>query len=341
MISSIIKPVISSMFTDGRVRSNIIIDRTVAAASQYMSIDTDIVLGGDWQVTVDFYASALSNKIIFSSSADEDNFVRLNGVAGDITFRLDGDTVVSLDSDSLLSTLVDGEMHQVNLGISGGVMFIGVDGGTNETAAAPANLPPMTISNFLRNFAGGTSGGLSISNVMIEDITNTVNYSFYIDQAIGNTELSVEGTRTLTYVNIPESQRLPYTRAGNRFEGVPVLVDSGFDNASDWSFAPSWDVFGGFATCDGTQVAIEDIFQPSVTVSGLLYEATMDVFAVSSGGVSARIGGAVATPQVTATGVHVIQGFAGVGVNTGAQADVGFTGSLNSLDIRSIINIAF
>jgi len=341
IINPIIKPMISTIFSGGRITSRVIIDRTVAALSQYMSLDTDIVLGADWQVTIDFYASATSNKVIFSSSADEDNFARLNGIAGDITFTLEGDTQVNLPSDSLLASLIDGEMHKVNLGVSGGTMFIGVDGGTNETATAPANLPAMVISNFLRNFVGGTSGGLSISNVMFEDVTNTVNYSFYIDQPTGNTELSLEGTRTLTYVNIPESQRLKYVKNGSRFEGQPILVDSGFDNASDWSFAPSWSVSGGLATCDGTQVTIEDIFQPNVSVIGLLYETTMDVFSVSAGGVSARVGGTVATPQVTTTGVHVIQGVSGAGVNTGAQADASFTGSLNSLDIRSIINIAF
>lgn len=343
MIGPMIRPLIGKIIPDGQpvTQSRIIVERTVSLGmQQHYTLDSNIIMGEDWRLTFDFYSSSTEDKTIFASVDFDNNKVRFGSPSGLVQLIIKGDTNVSLLSDPLLDPLNDMVIHQAVVGVIGGTMFVSIDGGAQETAAAPNNPEPFELGSFLVSRSLAYTVGTSILNVKFEDISGGVNYTFPINTATGNTESSLEGNRVLTYVNYPESQRFLYEIEANRYLGAEILVDNELDNSGDWLFGAAWSFGASNVSCNGTQVVDTDVYQIVPNVTGLTYEGIIDVTSISDGSVGPKIAG-FSMDKTTSTGVFTAQGRS-VGTNrTGAVGGPNFIGTLNSISMRSFLDINF
>ena len=343
MINPMINPIVSQMIQGYQpvTPTRTIVERTVSVGmQQHYTLDSNIIMGADWRLTFDFYSSSTEDKTIFASVDFDNNKVRFGSPSGLVKLIIKGDTNVTLLSDPLLGPLNDMKIHQAVVGVIGGTMFVSIDGGAQETAAAPNNPEPFELGTFLvsRNLA--YTAGTSILNVKFEDISGGVNYTFPINTATGNTEDSLEANRVLTYVNYPESQRFLYTVEANRYLGAEILADNELDNSGSWLFGAAWTFGVSEVSANGTQVTDTDVYQIVPNVTGLTYEGIIDVTSISAGAIGPKIAGQ-SMDKTTIPGIFTSQGTS-IGTNrTGAVGDSNFIGTLNSISIRSFLDINF
>jgi hypothetical protein len=117
--------------------------------------------------------------------------------------------------------------------------------------------------------------------------------------------------------------------------GPEVLLDTSFENAGSWGISGTWTVSGGNATVAET-AAVGSVYQ-SNGVAGDTYLITMNVTAVNSTGVRARLGSTYG-PIITSIGVH---SFIGIQTTTAVQGVASVTtataATVASVSIRKIL----
>lgn len=165
-------------------------------------LNTPITFAGDFEAEIELSTTNAVNQILI-------------GDRHDTTYYFSFDTIslnafIAGNKYSVAWTTQaphDGKLHKVGYCLIGNQLSFFFDDALLDTKTV---IPYVGVNNFLI----GTSNSLNtyfggiIANAKLTDLTNPANNQTYkLDQATGNVEASQEGNHTLTYVNIPESNR--------------------------------------------------------------------------------------------------------------------------------------
>ncbi len=117
--------------------------------------------------------------------------------------------------------------------------------------------------------------------------------------------------------------------------GSDVVVNGGFATDTVWTKGTGWSIGSGVASCDGTQVAVTDLTQTLILVSGTYYEITYTISNYVAGTISIRAGGnQIAAQDENGTFTRgVISG----GTSFKLRANSSFVGDVDNVIIKEIL----
>ena len=204
MITSMITPMITSSITSiiRRAVTRVLIDLD---SSSFYLLSTPKVLTGDFEVS----ASGILN------SAGGYLFADNTPTTGTARFAVQSDGAVLVASDSgnvfgaqvaeYIAILGDGKIHDFGLIRSGSDVDILLDGAVVASATSSDDF----TFNSIGSQKGGTTSIPFWDNIISDSriVDQGTPTTFRLDEATSNTENSVEGNNSLTYVNIPTSIR--------------------------------------------------------------------------------------------------------------------------------------
>ena len=247
MIYSMISKTIKSMITtvinpfDGLLsRYFVNLDPVL---NSYYEMAAPITFTGDFEIEVEISTITTDSlTIIFASATDTDNYIAFTA-AGAIRVKIGG-----INTDTPSGVLpIDGKLHTLKIKRVGLVLTKILDDVIVDTDVLGSVLN-MLISEIARNSAGAFDyfDGI-IANAKFTDKSGAsdVVTSFKLDQATANTESSIEGNNSVTYINIPQSARELYTLEDDTWVGSELVTNGNFTtDLSSWSnisVNTSWD----------------------------------------------------------------------------------------------------
>ena len=172
-----------------------------------------ITFSGDFEIEVEFYiadvSSIASAAMIFGNSADWRGNVLFVTSGGDLIIRSDNDVTISVSN-----VITSSKLHKIKY-IKSGSSIQGFLNGTE--ILLPTAFGTINFNMIGSRYTGEYFFEGIIANVKFTDQSGAsdVVTTFKLDQATANTESSVEGNNSVTYVNIPQSARDLYTLDGN------------------------------------------------------------------------------------------------------------------------------
>ena len=164
--------------------------------------------------------------------------------------------------------------------------------------------------------AGFNTNPVIIDNISVKEITNAV-----------------------TYENIPDSARELYTLENDTWTGSNELVTNGdFATDSDWNKRTGWTINNGTANFDGT--TNDAISQSIGLVENNDYKVTFTVSNISQGGIAPVLGGSLQLQTITANGTYTLYSKSGVNPLVYFQPVSNFTGSIDNVSVKEVIEVA-
>lgn len=204
MISSMIRPMITSMVNpDGGTTKRIFIELDATSQAHY-SITTPIVFSDDFEVTALFLTSNTGTQ--YFTNIVNGAYVRiLNGV---VRFRL-GDAGGSTKTVETVVAYNDGKLNKITYGVRAGEQYLQVNNDAEFTVTArPSYI--YTADRLTTNATNdGTWEGICADFIFTDKSASPdPAVIFKLDEPTANTETS-NGNST-TYVNIAEDEREEY-----------------------------------------------------------------------------------------------------------------------------------
>ena len=172
---------------------------------------TPIAFAGDFEIEIEFTITGTGNKIILGDSHTTSMFFNISSSAFNVFIA-----GASQSFTFLPQAARDGKLHKVKYKLVGTSLEVFLDGislgSQTFTPYTGANDFIIGSSNSILNYFDGI-----IANAKFTDQSGAsdVVTTFKLDQATANTESSVEGGNSVTYINIPQSARDSYTLDGN------------------------------------------------------------------------------------------------------------------------------
>lgn len=123
-----------------------------------------------------------------------------------------------------------------------------------------------------------------IANVKITDLATPSNSIplIRLNQPTGNTE--VAGSTTVTYSNIPTSNRELYTKQVNGdWLGVETAINGRFDTDTIWTKESPWVISGGTARIPTIATLTKKLSQPGSIKSGKRFQTIYDILDIAAG----------------------------------------------------------
>ena len=184
--------------------------------NSYCQLATPVTLSGDFEISIDFsWVDFTTNGEQCVLTGDDGNTLILikgvnNASSNAVLVRLKGqDDVVFynvLSGNSALSTI---KLSRISTTLS-----LDVPSGSysKPVSVSTFNIEKLGVRNINQSFFNGT-----LASPKITDLSGTtpVTTTFRLDRPTGNTETSLEGNNSLTYFNIPESNRELFTLSNN------------------------------------------------------------------------------------------------------------------------------
>ena len=212
MIRSTISKMVRSMITtiinpfDGLLsRYFVTLDPVLNSAYEMAQ---PITFAGDFEIEFEFSTTTTGTYgIIIGSTTSQSDFLAL-GSTGRVRVQFGGS---SLNGTILIN---DGKLHKCKVARISGVISVFVDGVLDGSYSNAATSTFNTLGRWATNtyyFNGIIANAKFTDQSGASDVVTT----FKLDQATANTESSVEGNNSVTYVNIPQSARDLYTLDGN------------------------------------------------------------------------------------------------------------------------------
>lgn len=204
----------------------------------YCLLSAPVVFMGDFEVEVEFSTTVSSGFPALLSTEDSDNGHVLYVIGSSGTLTLQSDDTVTTVFTQPAGVVNDGVLHTAKIRREGSTYYVSVDGGA-EASSTLAGVPTDAIIIGAKKTAGalGTYFDGILANVVFTDLSGAepVTTTFVLGEGTGNTENSVEGNNTLTYVNIPESNRELFSMSNGDWIGEE-LVDIDNPDSAD----PAW-----------------------------------------------------------------------------------------------------
>ena len=119
--------------------------------------------------------------------------------------------------------------------------------------------------------------------------------------------------------------------------GPELITNGGFDNSDNWSLQTGWDISGGKANCDGSQVINSRVFQVDVVEILTKYLVTYDLIVTANTFFMNLADTAGVNRTVSDHYEEVITSGANVGGNCLAVATPGFVGSIDNVSVKEIL----
>ena len=178
--------------------------------NSYYQIAIPLVFTGDYEIEIEFSSTASSLQVLLGSSLSTNNYLRLNS-SGNIDFKSSNDGGNSIISATSYN---DGKLHTARATRVGTTLQLFVDGvSVGSSTVFVINDNYDLLGNYVAN---NYFDGIPVNPKFTDNSGAPVTTTFKLDRPTGNTELSAEGNNTLTYVNIPESNRELYQLSGDK-----------------------------------------------------------------------------------------------------------------------------
>ena len=184
---------------------------------------TAIEFSNDFEIELDFSTTSTSNYNMLLSPNTNTIWIAVRST-GLITFRTAGGDLIST------SQIIDGKLHKLKITRVGTTYNIYVDG-VLEDSITTTNVDLVKFNYIGKWYNASLQFNGIIANAKFTDKSGAsdVVTTFELDEATANTELSTEGSNSVTYVNIPQSARKLFTlendiwtdAAGNTIEVAP------------------------------------------------------------------------------------------------------------------------
>jgi len=167
--------------------------------NSYYLLNTHVTFAGDFEIEFEFTYSLNTGAILGGGGAG--NELRFDPNNNRFRFIANGGFT------NLVITSVNyniGTLYKCTLRRVTGLVSLEINGETPTTS----NAQPFLITHVGQNGAGSIHFNGIIANPKLTDLVTPANNQTYaLGQATGNTETSAEGGDTITYVNVPESNR--------------------------------------------------------------------------------------------------------------------------------------
>ena len=183
-----------------------------STSSSNYQLDTPFNPRGSFEISMDF--------MVTSTTTQQWLYSRWGGTSVSVALRVSGGSVdffVSFDgtnaeSHSIPVTGSNIWHHVVIVLLTRNSFIIALDGVVTSIATGT----PSAFSGSEESYIGSRDGSSNfvnglIKNVRLKDLEVPANnQSYNLDSPTGNTEISTEGGNSLSYINVPDSQREPY-----------------------------------------------------------------------------------------------------------------------------------
>ena len=191
--------------------------------NSHYELATEVEFSNDFEIELDFSTTSTSNYNMLLSPNTNSIWIAVRST-GLITFRTAGGDLIST------SQIIDGKLHKLKITRAGTTYNIYVDG-VLEDSLTTVSVDLVKFNYIGKWYNASLQFNGIIANAKFTDKSGAsdVVTTFELDEATANTESSVEGNNSVTYVNIPQSARDLYTldgttwtdAAGNTIEVAP------------------------------------------------------------------------------------------------------------------------
>ena len=173
--------------------------------NSHYTLATPITFSGDFEFECEFSTTSTSFQYFTGVAVGFNNFIALRGSSSRIEVRTGGGTTLVFQPP----TLTDGKLHSLAVRRSSGVTVAIVDGVTYSEIVAATNTGTLIAELIGQNAASSYFNGI-IANTKFTDLSGapvTTTFTLGNGPLDGDTEVSLEGNNSLTYVFIPAANR--------------------------------------------------------------------------------------------------------------------------------------
>ena len=338
MISLPISDMIKDMINPdgGGAETRYFIDLDSVLNSYYLYV-TPVSFTGDFEHSIKGVLPALGGYLFSDNTVTTGEDRLAYDAAGKIWMTIGGTDSNSLDGD--VTPYIDGKLHLVLWKRVGTLVTVSIDG----VIIFSTNVSGTLLIKAIGAPRGAVTGIPYFDGILANPSTSDnsgapVTTTFKLDRPTGNTEVSVEGNNTLTYVNIPESNIELYTLTDDGWENNNTFIVNGeFETDTDWAKGAGWSIAGGQALIDEVSSAV--MSQSSGRAK--TYKLYVDVDYVNSGAVQFYDGSSYST-TISSQGMSI-------NIINNANESYGFFAfrsvsntdiAINSIQAYSLIEVA-
>lgn len=260
--------------TKSVLESRIFIDLDPAISSSY-SLSPVVTRAGDFDIEIEFTRLSDTTQVLLGEIGSTSDFIAC--FAGNsFQLRLNGSSVPAV----VFTNADDGKLHKVRYKrIAGSIQTFFDD----VLKATDTDTNTFTTDRIGRNVSGLFWDGV-IANVKLADISTPSNSTplIRLNQPTSNTQ--VVGSTTVTYNNIPTSNRQLYTKQVNGdFLGVEAAINGRFNTDTIWVKEAPWVISGGTARIPTIATVTKKLSQTGAIQSGKHYQTIYDVLDIAGG----------------------------------------------------------